>query len=299
MKLRTYIACASAALLVLVSVPSCAQGDPVRFDRGLLWKVEKSGRPVSYLFGTLHIPDQRLLDFSPAVRGAFQAAEQVATEIAMDMENLQRLALAMIYTDGRTLESIAGKKLYGDLTALMPKLGVPATSAQYLKPWAAMTLLIVPPRADAVPMDMVLYQAAGKAGKKQAALETIDEQVALFESESVEHQLLMLRDVVENFDKVGELAQKMLRAYLDRDLGALSVLAAYEDLASTKEARDLNLRVKERMIEQRNVIMADRMEPLLQQSRTFVAVGALHLPGAGGLLMLLEQRGYRVTRADD
>jgi len=53
------------------------------------------------------------------------------------------------------------------------------------------------------------------------------------------------------------------------------------------------------MIEQRNVIMADRMEPLLQQSRTFVAVGALHLPGAGGLLMLLEQRGYRVTRADD
>ena len=293
------MACASAALLLIVSAPTGAQSNPGRFARGLLWKIEKPGRPVSYLFGTVHIPDARLLEFAPAMLGAFKAAELVATEIAMDMENLQKLTAAMIYTDGRTLESVAGKKLYGELAALLPRLGVPATAAQYLKPWAAMTLLIVSPRADAIPLDMLLYQAAGKAGKKQAALETIDEQVALFESESVEHQLLLLRDVVENIDKVDELAQKMLRAYLDRNLGALSALAAYEELSSTKETRELNRRMKERMIEQRNVIMADRMEPLLQQSRTLVAVGALHLPGAGGLLMLLEQRGYRVTRADD
>jgi hypothetical protein len=38
------------------------------------------------------------------------------------------------------------------------------------------------------------------------------------------------------------------------------------------------------------------MIPLLQRGRAFVAVGALHMPGDEGILHLLEQRGYRVTR---
>jgi uncharacterized protein YbaP (TraB family) len=299
MTLRASIACSIAALLVLAHAACFAQGSPARFDRGLLWKIEKSGRPPSFLFGTVHIPDPRLLDFSPAVLGALKSAEQVATEIAMDMSNLQQLMVAMVYTDGRTLEGVAGKKLYAEVAAIMVKIGVPEILTMQLKPWAAMTMLIVPPRGDAIPMDMALYQAAGQAGKKQAALESIDEQVALFEDQSVEHQLIMLRDVVANYDKVGAATQKMLRSYLDRDLGALNALAANEDLLSSKEARALNRSLMNRMIGRRNVVMADRMEPLLERSSTFVAVGALHLPGANGLLMLLERRGYRVSRADE
>ena len=299
MKLRTHAALSILVLLLVAHAVSFAQSGTARFDRGLLWKIEKPGQPAGYLFGTVHIPDERLLDFSPAVLGALKAAEQVATEIAMDMPNLQKLMLAMVYTDGRTLESVAGKQLYGELTVLMAKLGIPENVAQYMKPWAAMTMLIVPPRRDVVPMDMVIYIASGQAGKKQAALETIEEQVEIFESESVEHQLLMLRDVVGNIDKVGALTQKMLRAYMDRNLGELSVLSANEDLSSTEEMRSLNRKLKERMIERRNVLMADRIEPLLRGATTFVAVGALHLPGANGLLQLLERRGYRVTRADD
>lgn len=299
MNARTALAWSVAALLALALAPCLAQSNPARFDRGVLWRIEKVGLPVSYLLGTIHIPDQRLLELPPPVVGAFKAAEQVATEIAMDMDNLKKLMLAMVYTDGRTLESVAGKPLYGELTARLAKLGVQEQLAQHLKPWAAMTLLVAPPRSDAIPMDMLLYQAAGEAGKKQAALETIAEQVALFEADELEHQLVMLREVVGNFDKVAALAERMVRAYLDRNLGELSALASQEDLLSTEEARRFNRRMQERMIERRNVIMAERMEPLLARSSTLVAVGALHLPGNGGLLALLESRGYRVTRADD
>ena len=44
--------------------------------------------------------------------------------------------------------------------------------------------------------------------------------------------------------------------------------------------------------------MAERLEPLLNQGRLFVAVGALHLPGEGGVLNLLAQRGYRITAVE-
>ena len=46
----------------------------------------------------------------------------------------------------------------------------------------------------------------------------------------------------------------------------------------------------------RNRVMADRMAARLNRGGAFIAVGALHLPGERGLLSLLSQRGYTVTR---
>ena len=42
--------------------------------------------------------------------------------------------------------------------------------------------------------------------------------------------------------------------------------------------------------------MVDRMDALLRQGNAFVAVGALHLLGEQGILQLLADQGYRVTR---
>jgi uncharacterized protein YbaP (TraB family) len=42
--------------------------------------------------------------------------------------------------------------------------------------------------------------------------------------------------------------------------------------------------------------MVERMLPHIAERSAFIAVGALHLPGEEGILSLLEQRGYRVSR---
>ena len=41
--------------------------------------------------------------------------------------------------------------------------------------------------------------------------------------------------------------------------------------------------------------MVKRAEPLLAKGGTFLAVGAMHLPGQEGIVELLRARGYRVT----
>jgi len=40
--------------------------------------------------------------------------------------------------------------------------------------------------------------------------------------------------------------------------------------------------------------MVERMQPLLTAGDSFIAIGALHLPGERGVLRLLAQRGYTV-----
>jgi uncharacterized protein YbaP (TraB family) len=82
-------------------------------------------------------------------------------------------------------------------------------------------------------------------------------------------------------------------AYLARDL-----VAVYDLLNAAKvdDSTGAVARFEQRLVIDRNRRMVDRMGELLQQGNAFVAVGALHLPGEQGILQLLADRGYRVTR---
>ena len=55
-------------------------------------------------------------------------------------------------------------------------------------------------------------------------------------------------------------------------------------------------RFNERLVTGRNRSMTERLVALFARGSTFVAVGAMHLPGEEGILSLLERRGYTVTR---
>ena len=54
-------------------------------------------------------------------------------------------------------------------------------------------------------------------------------------------------------------------------------------------------RFKKRLLIDRNYRMVRRMRPRLMEGNSFIAVGALHLPGAEGIIHLLEKEGYRVS----
>ena len=49
------------------------------------------------------------------------------------------------------------------------------------------------------------------------------------------------------------------------------------------------------MVTARNTVMVDNAEPILADGSAFIAVGALHLPGEGGLIELFRKHGYSVT----
>jgi len=49
----------------------------------ILWKIEKEGRPASYLFGTVHLTDDRVTDLSPAVKAGLKEAKVIAATKAM------------------------------------------------------------------------------------------------------------------------------------------------------------------------------------------------------------------------
>jgi uncharacterized protein len=129
--------------------------------------------------------------------------------------------------------------------------------------------------------------------KKVYGLETIQEQLALFDSMPEVDQVTLLKDALDRFPELDALHAELLAVYRQRDLdGLLAINKASMQTGDVRFACEFQRRV----IDERNHRMAERMQPYLQQGKAFVAVGALHLPGDEGLLNLLEQQGYTVSR---
>jgi len=215
----------------------------------------------------------------------------VILEVNLDTEAMAAGSRVMLMTDGRRLSEIIGKALFERTVSALQSRGIPEVVAEHMKPWAAATALSMPVPETGVVLDMVLFQRARQAGKPLHGLETIAEQLEVFEGLPLDEQVALLRDAVEQVAGLDAMLAELLAAYKRQDLAAM--VAINETAMATGDQR-LAGEFQRRLIVDRNHRMADRMEPWLQQGGAFVAVGALHLPGEEGLISLLRQRGYSV-----
>jgi uncharacterized protein YbaP (TraB family) len=263
------------------------------FSKGLLWKLEHNDSAASYLFGTMHSDDPSVVSLPAAVQTAFDQAQAVTLEIVLDEETLLSMATALLLDEGQTLQSIVGPGLYKRAVRVMETQGVPEMLLSRMKPWAVAVTLMTPPSDNGRVLDLELYQQAVRQGKPVHGLETVDEQLGLFDSLSQQDQIALLEDTLDHLQDIDKMLLQLREAYLQRDLDRLVAL----NQVSMKDSDPRLVETINRMVVlERNHRMADRLEPHLRQGGQFIAVGALHLPGEEGLLNLLKQRGYAVTR---
>jgi uncharacterized protein YbaP (TraB family) len=147
-----------------------------------------------------------------------------------------------------------------------------------------------------VPVFVVLLM--GEARRKVMALhglETYDEQIALFGDMSAAEQVVLVSDLLNDHARVDVEFGRMVAIYLAGDLEAIMAEAADWSGTADVEAAE---RFRRRLLDDRNRIMVARMIPLMQDGATFVAVGAAHLGGEMGILALLAERGFTLTRLD-
>jgi len=288
---RVFIWHLIVALACLAGAFSAAAADS--FDSGLLWKVERAGTTSSYLFGTMHSDDPGVVKLPEPVQRAFDQAQSLTLEVVLDPQSLLSMTSALLMTDGNTLESVIGRRLYERTVAVMGTRGMPEMLVANMKPWAVAVILMTPPGNNGVVLDHVLYQSAVATGKEVHGLETVAEQMGLFDDLSRKDQITLLEDTLDNLDIMGQLLDEIQAAYLDRDLKRLLEL----NEASMRDSDpQLAATFNRKVIVERNYRMAERMQSRLSEGQQFIAVGALHLAGEEGLLKLLSQRGYRLSR---
>ncbi|MFQ5937449.1 MAG: TraB/GumN family protein, partial [Acidiferrobacterales bacterium] len=169
--------------------------------------------------------------------------------------------------------------------------GLSARDLDKKKPWVVIMLLSTPRAQTGLPLDMRLQLEATLQGKPIYGLETMAEQIAVFNDMSMKDQVALLRDTLDQRQEVARQFDTLMHAYLDRDLVKLMSIVN----GPRKQKSGAFVAMMDRLLTRRNEIMLARMRERLEEGNAFIAVGAAHLPGQAGLLQLLEDMGYGVS----
>jgi len=279
-----------ATILLLGLFSATAQAGS--YTQGLLWKIERSGQAPSYVFGTIHSEDPRVMNLAKPVQSAFDSAKIFVMEAVIDADAMQSMSRAMLFNDGRALKDVVSASTYGKTVTALTDYGLPEAAVQLMQPWALSITLSTPKPKTGLVLDLSLMQQATAQGKQTAGLESVDEQIGIFAKLPMREQVIMLEDTLQHFGKLEQVLASMHNAYLARDLGKLERISA-EQMALGNRA--LGEKLMRQLLDERNTRMVSRMEPYLKKGQAFIAIGALHLPGKAGLLNLLAQKGYRIS----
>ncbi|NIA71532.1 TraB/GumN family protein [Pelagibius litoralis] len=289
-----------ALFVVFWSGLAAASDDhPVRHGEGRLWRIERADAPPSHVMGTIHVTDPRVRDLPAPIRKAFESSEQAAFELLFDPEESQAISRAQQLPAQKPLAKLLDRETYEKVVSLAAQYGIAKRDLERMQPWALALLFQTPPeeakrRLDGdLILDRWLIQWAYDLGMQVVALEKVEEQVAALESAQSSDQTAMLREVLAQLDEDPGAHAALVEQYL---AGNMAMAYRRVEKMAWEDSEPGTRAFKEAFLDLRNRTMVERMLPLLKRGKAFVAVGALHMPGDEGILHLLEQQGYRVTR---
>ena len=271
----------------------------------MLWRIEKAGAAPSHLFGTMHVTDNRITSWSPAVTAAIGGSRTVLLEVAdlspkALMSAITRAARLLVFTDGRRLDTLLEADEFAKVQAAVEKSGLPGHLAVMFKPWLISTLLAVSEcekrNADVghPVLDSKIALEAQARKIPVVGLETVDSQLAAMAAVPDAEQIAMLRMGLKFTDRSNDMLETLTRMYLNRQMGAAMPFNLALAASAGVEAGAFGGFQRELLVK-RNRKMLDGAMPHLVKGGAFVAVGALHLPGETGLVQLLKDAGYTVT----
>lgn len=260
-------------------------------EKGLLWKIERPDVKSSYLFGTIHLEDERVTKLPAPVTAALSSSQSFTMEVILDFHAMTALNEAMFYKDGKTLKSVIGSKLYNKSMRILESYSLPSEKINSIKPWAVVTILSMPKPKTGVFLDLQLYYEALRQGKRTHGLETVSEQIRTLSSMSTQNQIKLLAETIKQNNVMPHMFEEMTKAYLSRKLGEIVKLSKKYRIEDYAIAQEFMVR----LVDERNHRMVSRMIPRLDEGQAFIAVGALHLPGKQGLISLLRERGFKVS----
>lgn len=270
-------------------------------SRGFLWKTEHGDNTV-YLLGSIHVASEAMYPLREEISDAFFSSDYLVLEVdisKIDENESNELVMVLgTYQDGTTLPDHISPELYEKLGDVLLSIGIEHDALDMFKPWAISTTLQSLMFASAgfesaIGIDMALMSAALELGMPILQLETMEEQLELFSDLSPEAQAAMLEETIDEFDTIADVIRDYEEMWITGDEEMLLEITLLEGETEEQQAWI------EKLLDERNINMVEQIDQYLQDddgTTYFVVVGGAHMLGEMGIIQLLEEKGYIVTR---
>jgi uncharacterized protein len=271
----------------------------VRADGPLhaLWELHGKHNTV-YILGSIHVLRPSDYPLAPAVLNAYGNANSILMEVNLAEIDLQRMQTELLASarlpEGKTLPAIMGDARYQRAQVLAREVGIDLGIFDAFAPWFAaeaisqlqLQQLGFQPQSG---VEMFFLERARTDGKSVAGLETVHDQIALFNALSMDEQADYLVSSLEEAHDLPKEVGAMVHAWASGDT------QWFADELKSEIGRDPVL--YDSVLVARNRKWVPKIEALLNDDKNYlVIVGTAHLVGQGSVIALLKKDGIAAAQ---
>ena len=257
-------------------------------EKGLFWKLESPKGVVSYLFGTIHSDDSRVSDISPNMLAAMTSVDTFMMEAGENND-----PSVMLLKEGNLASQLTEAE-FEQVRELADFHVMHMGAAMQMKPWLLAVVFDLPKPQTPFNLDNMLMAKSEELGKNVVGIETAKEHFGVMDDFSMEEQMVMLRAVLKRTpeQKVADF-ESLMAVYLEGDSDKITTLN--EKITAGMLPADIWAKIKDKLLDKRSVVMAERALKVTDEKPVFLAVGASHLAGDVGLINAFKKAGYKLT----
>ncbi len=270
-------------------------------SKEFLWKITNESGGTLFLLGTMHIVKKDFYPLPVEMEKAFEKSRAILLELDMTKQDPDKTRMLLrqngVYQPPDNLSQHIGPDLANEVEKYCARNKLPLANVLQMKPWLV-ALTIMQSEFQRLGysakegIDLHFTAEANSQGKKLIGLETEEFQLKLFAGLSDDLQNKMLNLTLVDLDLLEKDADDLMKAWKDGDDVKMDELTT-KDLKEHPEFAP----VQEKLLYERNITMAEKLEPYLKGSDTFIcAVGSAHLVGNRSIIQILKDKGYKVTQ---
>lgn len=267
-------------------------------SEGFFWKVEKDGSTV-YILGSIHAANDTMYPIRSAIENAFDESDHLVVEVnisqQLDEEQVAKLQSYMMYSDGSVLSDHISEKSYSDIQDILVQFELAPDLLDPYKPWQVANEITMLKAAingyeAGLGIDLYYLMKANELNMSILELETYEFQLGMFDDFSKEQQQQMVDEAITEFYSEEISIEPLAELWVtgdDEELIELTNSLQDQEEFYTKVVKD------------RNIGMVSKIEGYLndpEKNTYFVIAGYLHMLGDHGVVTLLQDKGYTVTR---
>ena len=275
----------------------------------LLWRVTDKDGHTLYLFGTIHVGDERNETVLQKLSPTLDSCDALAVEfdvVAYETDVSQMLSDVQQYelTDGSVVSDYMPEDLYQrsyellDHAKLSPKFYTGFNLAWWSQLVDTALLADYCDLDTENAMDTLLINRAKDNEKPVLEVESSTFQMTLLNSFDNDLYLLLIEDSLDHKDSYRSDLNEMYDLWLSGDKDTFwSYLEDEDDGNYTEDQIALYKDYDRKMVDDRNLGMRDKAIEYLNSGQTvFFAVGAAHMSNSAGIVQLLKNAGYTVEQ---
>lgn len=263
-------------------------------QQSLIWEISGNGlTKKSYLMGTLKFIGEKEFYMPKKASDLIKQSEIFAIEDEVDHHAQHELNTALHFPKGESLSTVMSAEDFKKVKDTFQKefaINSATFDKRYshIKPLPLSIIMTRLSLGEKVKFyDIELLLIAKKHDVDAYSLEPIEREAEALNAFSMEEQVKALLHSVNNFSSQKDEFKKLMSDYRTGN--------AEEIFDYTLHPLENNPKFIEEFYYKRNAEWLPKIEKMMSEDASFIALGISHLEGEKGILKLLESKGYTLT----